>query len=138
LKHLSTSPSLSLAFLFESAYFLLVILLRNETLTNQLSSVLPTQDNLMAWVDCLTELAFVRETINAYTQVKGDDKTERIERIISKIAALLAREAQEASQVQELAGTIEAIRENQEIIRATIAKEKVQGDGDLIRDEITI
>jgi hypothetical protein len=33
---------------------------------------------------------------------------------------------------------IEAIRENQDIIRATIAKEKVEGEGELIRDEILI
>jgi hypothetical protein len=33
---------------------------------------------------------------------------------------------------------IEAIRENQEIMRAAIAKEKVEGEGELIRDEILI
>ncbi len=51
---------------------------------------------------------------------------------------MLERQASEELQRQELSGIIEAITENQEIMRATIAKEKVEGEGELIRDEIHI
>lgn len=55
-----------------------------------------------------------------------------------KISVLLDREANELALIQELAGNIEAISENVEVMRATIRKESVQGDGELIRDEIAI
>lgn len=89
----------------------------------------------------LTEVSFIQQTsqLASYSapDEEGDD-ARRIERAIDRIGRVLERQASEELQRQELSGIIEAITENQEIMRATIAKEKVEGEGELIRDEIHI
>jgi hypothetical protein len=67
-----------------------------------------------------------------------DEEAARIERAIGRIGKVLGQEASLESARQELAGMIEAMRENSEIIKACIAKEKVEGDGEVIRDQIRI
>ena len=40
----------------------MVIVLRNEDLANKLRHVLPEKERLVAWVDSLTEVAFIQQT----------------------------------------------------------------------------
>ena len=64
---------------------------------------------------------------------------DRIERVLSKISDILSLQAVEAAQIEELAGTIEAIRENAEIMRGAVCRrDQVDGDGERIKDVIEI
>ena len=97
----------------------------------------------------MTEITFLQQTIEAQrrsrsskSEVKSSEtnEDERIERVIKKIGDLIERVANEEIIIQELSGNIEALRENIEIIRATVLRESVTGSngGELIRDEIHI
>ena len=68
-----------------------------------------------------------------------EEEQARVDKIIGKINTLLSLQAVEAAQIQELAGSIEAIRENAEVIRAAvIIGEQVDGNGEKIKDVIEI
>lgn len=127
----------------------MIVLLRNPELSQQLKHILPKREELLVWIDSLTEITFLQQTIEAQrrsrsskSEVKSSEtnEDERIERVIKKIGDLIERVANEEIIIQELSGNIEALRENIDIIRATVLRESVTGSngGELIRDEIHI
>ena len=133
---LAASSLDSFAFLFEAAYLLLLILTKSPTL--ELPGLLPKMKQLLAWIDVLTELSFLHQTtLSLNPESQSSDEFSRVERAITKISAILEKEAQLKSMEQELSGTLEAITENFSVMRATLLKEEVQG-GELIRDQIVI
>mgnify|MGYP001044635611 CR=1 FL=1 len=68
--------------------------------------------------------------------VVEEDSMLRIERVITKISDLVERVANEEALIQELSGNIELLRENLEIVRASVLKED-HGDGEHIKDQIS-
>lgn len=99
------TSAVQFGFLFEAAYLFLVILVRNATLKEQLKTILPKKKQLLAWIDALTELSFLHQTllstrkhIKAIASKEGgvqSNDQERIERAVAKISALLEKEASE-------------------------------------------
>jgi hypothetical protein len=59
LKHL-LDTQLPLAFLFESAYFLLVLSTLNSSVVPL--TMIPTQTVILEWIDTLTEVSFIHQT----------------------------------------------------------------------------
>jgi len=141
IKHiLGNLQTVDFSFLFECAYLFLVIALRNEELANKLRHVLPEKERLLSWIDCLTELTFLQQTRvakqRALGEAKDDSSIARIESVVSKIGSLVSKVAAEEVLMQELSGNIEALRENFEIVRASVLKEE-RGNGEIIKDTIS-
>ena len=64
---------------------------------------------------------------------------QRIENVLQKISDLLSIQAVDAAKIEELAGTLEAIRENAEVIRGAVGRsDQIDGDGEKIKDVIEI
>ena len=117
-----------------------MIALRNEDLANKLRHVLPEKERLLGWVDCLTELTFLQQTREAKQRASGEASDDSaiacIESVVSKIGNLVATVAAEEALMHELSGNIEVLRENFEIVRASVLKEE-RGNGEIIKDSIS-
>ncbi|CDW74692.1 UNKNOWN [Stylonychia lemnae] len=121
-------------FIFQSIYIILLALSKNPELCLKLNSILPKKEILLSWIDVFTEILFMYSAFNPESSCMS---TGGVQPLLNKINTLIDQDLKDLKLAQELSGNIECLRENNEMFRALLFK-KQHGDGEIIREQITI